>query len=175
MSRGSRGGIGDQLTGALEELRASVGDVRRTEIGAITPLAARRFAVACGEIDPVFFDDVAANEAGWSGTPLPPLLLSSTRSWTSGPTRDELNEDGMLRTDVGYPSDRSMRALGGGQSLRFHADAVAGVALVTEAEVTGANTKAGRSGDLLVVELERRFVTAEGELLVTCEETRIFR
>jgi hypothetical protein len=160
---------------ALEELQSSMGHVRRTEIGVITPLTARRFAMACGETDAIFFDDAAAREAGWHGTPLPPLLLSSTRSWEAGPARDELNEDGMLRTDVGYPSGGSLRALGGGQALRFHADAVASVALVTAAEGTGASTKAGRSGDLLVVELERRFATAEGELLVTCQETRLFR
>jgi len=167
--------MSDALTNALAELRGRIGEPRRTDIGAVTPLAARRFAVACGETDPVFFDDDAAHAAGWAGTPLPPLLLSSTRSWEAGPARDELNEDGMLLTDVGYPSGQGLRALGGGQSLRFHADAVAGVELVTEAEVTGSQTKSGRSGDLLVVELERRFLTADGGLLLTCEETRILR
>ena len=45
----------------------------------------RRFAIACGETDPVFFDDeAAARTAGCGGTPLPPLLLSSIRSWEPG-------------------------------------------------------------------------------------------
>ena len=167
--------MSDGLQAALDAVRAQIGDVRRREIGAVSALSARRFAIACGETDPVFFEEAAARTAGWGGLPLPPLLLSSTRSWEPGPERDELNEDGMLLTDIGYPGGFGLRALGGGQSLRFHGDALAGVELATEAEVTGATRKTGRSGDLLVVELERRFLTADGELLVTCEETRILR
>jgi acyl dehydratase len=167
--------VSSDLNAALDELREQIGDVRRRDIGAVPELSARRFAMACGETDPVFYDEAAARAAGWDGVPLPPLLLSSTRSWDPGPSREELNEDGMVLSDVGYPGGHGLRALGGGQALRFHADALAGVALVTEAEVTGANTKTGRSGDLLIVELERRFLTADGELLVTCEETRILR
>ena len=36
-------------------------------------------------------------------------------------------------------------------------------------------TKEGRSGELLIVEVERRFLTADGELLITCDETRLLR
>ena len=78
-------------------------------------------------------------------------------------------------TDVGYPAGSGLRTLGGGQSLQFHADALAGVDLAVEAEIKDARTKEGRSGELLIVEVERRFLTAEGELLITCDETRLLR
>jgi acyl dehydratase len=167
--------VNPELQAAAETLLGQVGQVRRTEIGAVPPLWSRRFALASGETDPIYFDDDAAHAAGWAGTPLPPLLLSSVRSWEPGPSHGDLAPDGMSLVDAGYPRGRDVRAMGGGQALQFHADALAGVELATEAEVTGATLKEGRSGDLLVVELERRFVTLGGEALVTCKETRLFR
>jgi len=164
-----------ELEAAADQIRGQIGRVRRAEIGAVSPLWARRFALASGETDPIYFDDEAARAAGWVGTPLPPLLLSSVRSWEPGPSRDDLAGDGMSLVDAGYPRGHDVRSMGGGQSLELHADALAGVELATEAEVTGAQLKEGRSGDLLVVELERRFVTLDGEPLVTCRETRLFR
>ena len=163
------------MQAALDQLHGQVGRVRRDEIGPVAPIWARRFAMASGETDAIFFDDAAAAAAGYAGTPLPPLLLSSTRSWTPGPGRDELGDDGIVLNDVGYPASSGLRTLGGGQSLQFHADALAGVDLAVEAEVKDAKTKEGRSGELLIVEVERRFLTADGELLITCDETRLLR
>jgi acyl dehydratase len=167
--------MSDRIEAALALVQAQLGEVRRSEIGSISPLWARRFALASAETDPIFFDDEAAAAAGYAGTPLPPLLLSSTRSFAVGPDRDGLSEDGVVLTDVGYPAGSGLRTLGGGQSLRFHADALAGVELAVEAEIRSASTKEGRSGELLIVEVERRFLTADGELLVTCDETRLLR
>jgi acyl dehydratase len=163
------------MQAALDQLHGQIGRPTRDEIGPVAPIWARRFALASGETDPVFFDDAAAAAAGYAGTPLPPLLLSSTRSWTPGPDRDDLGEDGMVLTDVGYPAGSGLRTLGGGQSLQFHADALAGVDLAVEAEIKDVRTKEGRSGELLIVEVERRFLTADGELLITCDETRLLR
>jgi len=163
------------LRDAADDVRAQIGTIRRTEIGAVSPLWARRFALASAETDPIYFDEAAARAAGWAGTPLPPLLLSSTRSFEPGPGRGDLAGDGMSLVDAGYPRGHDVRVLGGGQSLELHADALAGVELATEAEVTDATLKEGRSGELLVVELERRFLTLDGEVLLTCHETRLFR
>ena len=167
--------MSSELQAAAEDMRRQIGLARRAEIGAVAPLWARRFALASGETDPIYFDDDAARAAGWAGTPLPPLLLSSCRSWEPGPSREDLAEDGISLVDAGYPRGHGVRTMGGGQALELHADALAAVELAAEAEVTAATLKEGRSGKLLVVELERRFVTLDGEPLVTCRETRIFR
>ena len=167
--------MSDRLQAAADELAAQIGRVERTGIGPVPALWARRFAMACGETDAVFFDDAAAAAAGWAGTPLPPLLLTATRSWQPGPERDGLSDDGMPRVDIGIPAGHDLRVLGGGQSLHFHADALAGVDLVAEVELVNATPKEGRSGALLVVELQRRFSTVSGEPLLTCDETRILR
>lgn len=167
--------MSDRLEAARQEIAEQVGTVERTAIGAVPATWARRFAVACGETDPVYFDDDAAAAGGWAGTPLPPLLLSSTRSWAPGPTGEDLAPDGTPRHDLGFPPGHGLRALGGGQRLELLGDALADVELVGEVELTGVTAKAGRSGELLVVELERRFLTANGELLVRCTEDRILR
>ena len=167
--------MSDRLRAAAEEIAAEIGRVERTEIEAIPALWARRFAIASGETDPVFYDAAAAAAGGWAGVPLPPLLLTATRSWKAGPPRTQLEEDGTPASDVGRPGGYDLRVLGGGQTVRFHADALAGVDLVNEVQVVAVTPKEGRSGSLLVVELERRFSTAAGELLVTCDESRILR
>ena len=96
--------------------------------------------MASGETDACSSRTRRAAAAGFAGTPLPPLLLSSTRSWEPGPGRGELGDDGIVLTDVGYPAGSGLRTLGGGQALQFHADALAGVELVSEAEVKDVRT-----------------------------------
>jgi hypothetical protein len=167
--------MSDRWGDALADVRGQVGVVRRTPIEPISELAARRFAVACGEHDPVFFDRTAAEAAGWRATPLPPLLLSSTRSWGPGPAGDELSLDGTPAGDVGFPAGHGLRAMGGGQRLAWHGDAVAGEPMHADAEVVGVDHKHGQSGDLLVVAIERRFYAADGSLLLECAENRVLR
>jgi hypothetical protein len=158
---------------ARAEIEGQLGKVTRLEIDPIPALLAQRFAVACGDMDDVFFDLSAARAAGWSSIPLPPLFLSSVRSWTAGPV--DLSADGTPRHDVGYPSSGAMRVIGGGQRLEFESEAVVDQPLVTEAEVVDVRAKAGRTGELLLVEVERRFFAADGALLVRCHETRVLR
>jgi hypothetical protein len=161
------------LDAARGEIESQVGQVRRTAIEPIPVVWARRFALACGETDPVWFDDDAARAAGYAAPPLPPLLLTSTRSWEAGPVA--LNPDGTPQDDPGFPAGHGLRALGGGQRLAFDGDAVTGVPLTAEVEVLGVEQKSGRSGDLLIVELERRFTDVDGRMLVRCAESRVLR
>jgi acyl dehydratase len=167
--------VTSNLHAAAEVLSREVGRIVHEEIGSISPMAARRFAVASGERDPIFFDEDAAHAAGWSGIPVPPLLLSSTRSWQFGPDRAGLRPDGTPRIDVGFPDGHGLRALGGGQSLYFHEDIVTGVEVMVDVELTGTSVKSGRNGEMIIVELERRFSSVDGQVLLTCEETRILR
>jgi hypothetical protein len=54
--------VSDELQAAAETVLGQVGQVRRTEIGAVSPLWSRRFALASGETDPIYFDDDAARQ-----------------------------------------------------------------------------------------------------------------
>jgi hypothetical protein len=167
--------VNPAVAAAAEQLTGEVGRVTVTDIDPIPSWWAQRFAHACGEDDLSYFDVAAAQRAGWSAIPLPPLLLSSTRAWGGGVPADDLADDGTPRRDVGLPVDSALRALGGGQRLTFHGDLVTGVPLRAEAEIVGVTPKSGRSGDLLIVEMERRFSTLDGEVLLACNENRVLR
>ncbi|MGE0304353.1 MAG: MaoC family dehydratase N-terminal domain-containing protein [Acidimicrobiia bacterium] len=163
------------IDAAAAELRDHIGQVTTTEIEPIPTWWAQRFAMACGETSAVFFDEAAAREEGWEAIPLPPLLLSSTRAWGAGVRTSELSPDGTVRHDVGLPRNGGFRALGGGQRLAFVGDALTGVGYTAEAEIVGVEQKSGRSGDLLIVEMQRRFSIRGGELVLVCDESRVLR
>lgn len=160
---------------AADELREQIGQITRVDIDPIPAWWSQRFALACGETSQVYFDETAARAEGWAAIPLPPLLLSSTRAWGMGGSVSDLSEDGTPRRDVGLPADSGLRALGGGQRLTFVGDAVSGVGYTSEAEVVGVTPKSGRSGDLLIVEMQRRFTITGGNLVLVCNESRVLR
>lgn len=163
------------LERAAADLRATVDQVATTAIDPISALWARRFATATGDTDAVFHDRAVAMRAGWRSIPLPPLMLTSTRSWLPGPPADGLAEDGTPLDDVGFPTGHGLRALGGGQALEWVGEPVIDEAMTVDVAVRSVTEKSGRSGDLLVVEVARTFLGADGEVLLTCSENRLFR
>ena len=163
------------LETAAAMLRSKVGAVRRQSIGKVDPVWARRFALATGETDLIYFDPELAVSIGWRDSPLPPLMLSSTRTWDDGPTNEGLAEDGTPLNDVGFPTGSSLRSLGGGQSLNWIEDVLIGDEISTTSKVVGVSEKSANSGDILMVEIERRFYGTNGQLLLTCNEKRLLR
>ena len=165
----------DSLREAADELRNSVNQTHTTPVEPISALWAQRFAVAAGDTEEVYHSRAAALAAGWRSQPLPPLLLTSTRSWLSGPPNDRLADDGTPLDDVGFPKGYGLRALGGGQSLEWSGEPVVEEAMSVDTAVRSVNEKSGRSGDLLVVEIERTFFGLGGQPLLVCHESRLFR
>ncbi|MDE0195330.1 MAG: MaoC family dehydratase N-terminal domain-containing protein [bacterium] len=143
-----------------EQCLPLVGVSTTEHLGRIEPLAAQRFAVAAGALQ--------------SDAPHP-LLLSSVMGWHAGPDESELYPDGTAHGFVpGVPLE-DVRLMGAGQDLEFHEQPRMGSEVTLETTVSDVQLKHGRSGDLLLIHLTRRYTAADGTLLTTCRETFIAR
>lgn len=88
---------------------------------------------------------------------------------------DELAPDGTTLTDVGLPGHFEVRVIGGGQDLELGVPVRVGMHVTVHAKVVGLERKEGRSGPLLTVNIERRYVDGDDQLLVLCREARVVR
>jgi acyl dehydratase len=158
-----------------EQVKAQLGKTRRIPIGVINRRDFERFAVAVDDPNPLFFDDACARAHGYSGAIAPPLYLSSVLGWESGPPQDSLRPDGTPSNDAMAVPTGGLRLMGGGQELEFHRPITAATEVVIEFSVSNVELKQGRSGPLLVVQLQKKFLTSDGAPLVTCRENFIAR
>lgn len=146
----------DAIAAAAERLAAETGVTRRRDLG---PLAARdleRFAVV-------------------AGGPVAQLYLSSVMDWSTGPQESDLREDGTgSEATRGLPLD-GLRLMGAGQELEFHRPVRAGDRVVEHTTLLGVRRRSGRSGDLLLLTVRRRFTDDADRPLVTCDETFVAR
>ncbi|TDD70727.1 hypothetical protein E1262_08750 [Jiangella aurantiaca] len=152
----------DVIGAAAARLAAEAGVTRRRDLGALPARDLERFAVAAGGPPPV---DGA----------VPPLYLSSVMGWSAGPPEAELRPDGSGADETrGLPLD-GLRLMGAGQELEFHGTVRAGDRVVEHTTLLDVRRKAGRSGDLLLLTVERRFTDEADRPLVTCRETFVAR
>ena len=162
------------LTNMYEVVRQHVGRTYRVDAGELRSIDFQRFAVAVGDELATTMDADAAVAAGLDGVIAPPLFLSSVSGWGWGPSTCELRADGTSGEQLAHLPTDGLRLMGAGQSLEFLRPVVAGEKLVIETRVQDATLKEGKSGRLLIVEVERDFI-CDGEVAVRCTEKFIGR
>jgi acyl dehydratase len=163
------------IDAAYERAVAGVGKVQEIRIGVLDERALQRFSLVVGHTDPAYADEKAAKDLGYDGLLAAPLYLSAVLGWDTGPAESDLLADGNSTTPLGDIDVAGLRLMGGGQDLTFHEPVVAGLDVVMHAEVTAVTRKEGRSGPLLVIEVHRRYLEADGRLLVECHESFLAR
>jgi acyl dehydratase len=122
----------------------------------------RMFAKAIGETDPVYFDEAAAQAAGFRSLPVPLTFLFCLEMERPDPY------DWFDR--LGIPV---ARALHGEQSFEYHRGAFAGDVLAFESEITDIYDK--RGGALEFVVQNNAIVNQGGESVATFERTVVIR
>lgn len=163
------------IPAVYEKVKAAVGKTERVKLGTIRERDFQRFAIAAGNLNPLFFDDAAAKAAGYPTTIAPPLYLSSVMVWELGPPEDSMRADGTAGQEtVGLPVE-GVRLMGGGQELEFHYPVTDGMEVTMEVGPEHVELKEGRSGQFLVITLTRRYRDQNDRLLVTCRENFIAR
>src|SRR3984957_2485744 len=157
-----------------EDLRKHVGRSSRHDLGRMRPIDLQRFAVAVGDDLPITMDAEVAAAAGLPDIAAPPLFLSAVMGWEAGPSESELLADGVPPDGLANLPVGGLRLMGGGQSLQFFHPVVAGMQIVQETLIKDVQLKEGRSGHLMLIQVERSFL-CEDALVMRCVETFIGR
>lgn len=165
----------DLVEKAYDAATASIGWRHVIHLGVVTEKDFQRFAYAVGDENPVYLDSEAARRNERLAVVAPPLFLSAIMTWEPGPSERSLRSDGAGRAELGGVPLEGLRLMGAGQDLEFHADVVDGLDVSMELSVDDVELKRGSSGSLILLRLLRRFLDADGRLLVTCRETFIAR
>lgn len=157
------------------EAVAAIGSGDTVEVGTISAREIARFAVAVGDSNPIYFDVEAARAAGYPDVVVPPNCLGAVIGWEGGPPEDELRPDGTAQQDLGFIDLHGARLMGGGQDLVFHAPVCAGDRITLTRRLTDVQKRAGRSGDLILLQLEKRYTNQRDEMVLVISETLIVR
>jgi acyl dehydratase len=158
-----------------EDLQQYVGDSKRMPLGVIQAQDFQRFAIASGDLNPLFFDDEAAQRYGYPGAVAPPLYLSSVMGWGAGPPEESLLPDGSAGEDVTSLPLQGLRLMGSGQDLEFVRPVTDGTEITMERSVEAVQFKEGKSGPLILIKLVKRFMDGDGQSLVVSRESFIAR
>ncbi|OLT37669.1 hypothetical protein BJF79_29160 [Actinomadura sp. CNU-125] len=159
------------MTLLTEEIRALVG---RTKVyRAPEPLgaaAARYFALAVGDRNPLYTDAEYARANGLDGVTAPPTLVCETNQYAGLP----IGPDGDAGHNWGIeiPGTRKVR---GGNAYVFHRRVRPDDVVTATWEITDATAKTTRSGaEMLVVTSRATYTRQDGATLAENEETIIF-
>ena len=155
------------LVDVYERLVEAQGATTTLDLGEVRACDFRRFAYAVGDINPRYFDEPVAEA--------PPIFLTAVMGWEAGPLESDLRADGSVPTaTAGLPLE-GLRLMGAGQELEFHRPAVDGQRVTMDLSIEAVSLKKGKSGDLIVLTLLRRYHDSAGNALVTCHENLIAR
>ena len=142
------------------------------EIGEITARMFQRYAIAVGDLNPIYFDDVAAKAAGYPGIVAPPNFLSSVLGWEAGPAEPDLAADG---TESAFlpPEVAGLRLMGGGHDLTFGQPVTPGAIVTGRRKLVELYEREAKFGVLRFAISDVVYTDQHGNHLMTCRETYI--
>ncbi len=142
------------------------------QLGQISALMFQRYAIAVGDLNPVYFDDAAARAAGYPGVVAPPNFLTSVLGWEAGPPEGELLEDGTEPKNL-VPEIQGLRLMGGGHELTIEQPVRPGDIVTARRKLVELYQREAKFGLLTFAISEIVYTNQRGEHLVTCRETVI--
>jgi acyl dehydratase len=103
----------------------------------------QRYALAAGDVNPIYFDDSAARAAGYAGIVVPPLFLA----WALSPHRSlgELRQDGLYRARGKRVSLRVKRMMFAGEEWEYQAPVHPGDTITATVRLESLEEKQGSS------------------------------
>ncbi len=147
--------------------------------------AVRRFAQAIGDDDPAYWDDAYAATTPAGRVVAPPLFpMYAFRRAPGSPdplaAADEPDFDGAVDNFVvwfGLPPlpINLRRLLNGGNRVRFFRLAEIGDRVIARSRYLSVTQKQGKDGPMVFVVIEVTFRNQRDEVLLTCEQTLIWR
>ena len=124
---------------------------------------AQRFALAADDRNPIYFDEAAAQAAGYRTLVVPPTLLA----WGLMPPRplEDLREDGLYHLDGRQVPLNVNRMMAGGESWELLAPVYVEDRITAETRLLSLEEKSGRSGPFVVQTAETTFTNQDGEVV----------
>ncbi|GAA4236187.1 hypothetical protein GCM10022254_45200 [Actinomadura meridiana] len=163
------------LAEAYERLRPLIGTSGPPTRGHVDRRDFARFALAAGDPNPIYQDDVAAQGAGHPAAIAPPVFVSSVQEWGIGKPMAGLRADGTGSERTGWLPLDGLRLMGGGQDLELHEPVLDGTELTITCVLEDVVLKHGRSGPFLLLSLVTTYRKPDGTVVVTCRENPIAR
>ncbi len=159
------------MTLLTDEIRGLVGTTRTyTAPEAFGAAAGRYFGLAIGDDNPLYSDPEFARAQGLRGVTAPPTLICETNQYAGLPIADDGYAGHMWEIDI--PGTRTVR---GGNRYTFHRRLRPEDVVTATWSIAGAEEKATRSGqDMLVVTSRAVYTDQDGGLIAENEETMIF-
>ena len=157
-----------------EETFALVGELLDEPMtSTITAKESQRFALAAGDMNPIYFDESAAREAGYRGVVVPPIFLA----WALAPYRplDELREDGLYTARGKRVALRVKRVMFASDEWEYLAPVYAGDTVTATVRLESLEEKQGSSGPFVLQTTETRYTNQHGVLVAHARGRSIAR
>jgi len=158
-----------------DQARALVGRETETFLGEVTLRDCQRYAIAVGDLNPLYFDEEFARRSSYGGLIAPPNMLTAIRAWGAGTAESGLASDGVVDLPEEKLPIALTRRMAGGQALTYHTPVRPGDHITRRGGIVSLEERTGRSGVFVVMLREDRYYNAAGELLVACRETVLVR
>lgn len=152
------------------EIRAMIGqEVVSRAPEEVCQSSIRRFAVAVGDINPLYVDEKYAKKSRHKGLIAPPVYLTAVNHDALA----EIGDDGRLKSRIKLPPPLNRLARGGNE-FEFFQPARPGDSLTIKRKITDIFQKEGKAGPLVFVIYETSYSNQKAELLAINRETLIF-
>ena len=145
-----------------DEARAQIGKVTRRAQGTVVLKEAQRFAAACADHNPIYFDDDAARAAGYREMVVPPPYVQYAVLGVTDLA--QLREDGILAGGERLPLKVS-RVMYGGDEIEFLEPVYDGDEITAETRVVSIEQKDGSRGPFVLSTNETVFTNQHGVLV----------
>ena len=133
--------------------------------GTITARDARRFALAAGDLNPLYFDEAAARDAGYRTTLVPPVFLA----WSLTPPRprplEDVRVDGLYRGEGKRVTLNVKRVMFGGEEWEFLEPVFAGDTITSVTRLKSLEEKTGGSGPFVLQMTETTYTNQDGAVV----------
>ena len=149
-----------------DEMRAFVGQESEPWTCEVEKGGVRMFARAVGQTDPVYYDEEAAQKAGYRSLPAPPGYLGTPIFNPGGGTAP----GGRQGPD---PSRPLTRILNGGTDIEYFDDICAGDVLTARFSVSGYQERQGSIGDMLITTSKTTYTNQDGKVVAVSTGTLI--
>jgi acyl dehydratase len=156
-----------------DEIRAQIGQLTQPPVSArITARDAQRYAMAVDDLNPVYFDEAAAQAAGYRTLVAPPTFVGHVVAATK--PLSELRDDGLFRggskLKLGLP-----RVMAGGDAWEHLEPAYVDDVVTAESRLAEITQRDGSKGTFVTSVVETVFTNQDGVIVAKLRQTAIAR